>query len=137
MHRIAWRTNYNLAILQATGKACSTQQGGQGQNMKVTLEHHRTKKEVMESVDRSFGDMFKGVEGLPVKVAVKEKRWQGSTLNFALTAKMGLLSTPITGTVEVTDTELIIDADLGMLNRFISDETAQQMLGHKIKGLLN
>ena len=66
--------------------------------MKVTLEHHRTKKEVMESVDRSFGDMFKGVEGLPVKVAVKEKSWQGSTLNFALTAKMGLLSTPITGT---------------------------------------
>ncbi len=105
--------------------------------MRVTLEHHRTKKEVMESVDRSFGDMFKGVEGLPVKVAVKEKSWQGSKLNFALTAKMGLLSTPITGTVEVTDTELIIDADLGMLNRFISDETAQQMLGHKIKGLLN
>jgi hypothetical protein len=137
MHRIGWRTHYNLAILQATGKACSAQQGGQGQNMKVTLEHHRTKKEVMESVDRSFGDMFKGVEGLPVKVAVKQKSWQGSTLNFALTAKMGLLSTPITGTVEVTDTELIIDADLGMLNRFISDETAQQMLGHKIKGLLN
>jgi hypothetical protein len=105
--------------------------------MKVTLEHHRTKTEVMESVDRSFGDMFKNVEGLPVKVSVKGKSWQGSTLNFALTAKMGLLSTPITGTVEVTDTELIIDADLGMLNRFISDETAQQMLGHKIKGLLN
>ena len=50
---------------------------------------------------------------------------------------MGLLSTPITGTVEVTDTELIIDADLGMLNRFVSDETAQQVLGRKIKGLLN
>ena len=105
--------------------------------MKVTLEHHRTKKEVMDSVDRSFADMFKGVEGLPVKIAVKEKSWQGSTMIFALTAKMGLLSTPITGTVEVTDTELIIDADLGMLNRFVSDETAQQMLGRKIKGLLN
>ena len=105
--------------------------------MKVTLEHHRTKKEVMDSVDRSFADMFKGVEGLPVKIAVKEKNWQGSVMIFALSAKMGLLSTPITGTVEVTDTELIINADLGMLNRFVSDETAQQMLGRKIKGLLN
>ena len=105
--------------------------------MKVTLEHHRTKKEVMDSVDRSFADMFKGVEGLPVKVAVKEKSWRGSIMNFVLSAKMGLLSTPITGTVEVTDTELIINADLGMLNRFVSDETAQQMLGRKIKGLLN
>ena len=105
--------------------------------MKVTLEHHRTKKEVIDSVDKSFGDLFKGVEGLPVKIDVKEKSWQGSIMNFALSAKMGLFSTPITGTVEVTDTELLIDADLGMLNRFVSDETAQQMLGRKIKGLLN
>ena len=105
--------------------------------MRVTLEHHRTKAEVIASVDRSFADMFQGVEGLPVKIEVKEKSWQGSIMNFALTAKMGLLSTPIKGTVEVTDTDLIIDADLGMLNRFISDETAQSMLGRKIKGLLN
>jgi hypothetical protein len=105
--------------------------------MRVILEHHRNKADVIQAVDRSFADMFKGVEGLPVKVAVKEKSWAGSIMNFALTAKMGLLSTPIKGTVEVTDTELIIDADLGMLNRFISDETAQQMLGSKIKGLLN
>lgn len=105
--------------------------------MKVTLEHHRTKKDVIDSVDKSFGDLFKGVEGLPVKIGVKEKSWQGSTMIFALTAKMGLLSTPITGTVEVTDTEVIINADLGMLNRFVTDETAQQMLGRKIKGLLN
>lgn len=105
--------------------------------MRVTLEHHRTKQQVMDSVDRSFADMFKGIEGLPVKIAVKEKTWRGSTLNFALTAKMGLLSAPITGTVEVTDTELVIDADLGMLNRFISDKTARDVLGTKIKGLLN
>jgi hypothetical protein len=105
--------------------------------MRVILEHHRNKADVVAAVDRSFNDLFQGVEGLPVKVAVKERSWKGSTLTFALTAKMGLLSTPIKGTVEVTDTELIVDADLGMLNRFISDKTAQEMLGGKIKGMLN
>jgi hypothetical protein len=105
--------------------------------MRVILDHHRNKADIIAAVDRSFNDLFQNAEGLPVKVAVKEKTWQGSTLNFALTAKMGLLSTPIKGTLEVTDTQLIIDADLGMLNRFISDATAQEMLGSKIKGMLN
>jgi hypothetical protein len=50
---------------------------------------------------------------------------------------MAMLSTPITGTVEVTDTDVIINADLGMLNRFVSDETAAEMFGKRFKGLLN
>jgi hypothetical protein len=104
--------------------------------MKITLEHHRTKKQIMDAVDQSFEDMFKA-EGLPVKIAVKEKSWKGSVLTFVLSAKMGLLSTPIKGTVAVTDTQIHIDADLGMLNKFIPEKTAQDMLGARIKGLLN
>ena len=104
--------------------------------MKVTLEHHRTKKEIMDAVDQGFQDMFQA-EGLPVKIVVKEKSWKGSVLTFVLSAKMGLLSTPIKGTVEVTDSQILIDADLGMLNKFISEKTAQDMLGTRIKGLLN
>jgi len=49
---------------------------------------------------------------------------------------MGLLSTPIKGTVEVTDDELTIDADLGMLSRFVPEEKAQKLLGGRVKALL-
>jgi hypothetical protein len=104
--------------------------------MRVAIEHGRTRAEVIDSVDRSFNDVFQGVEGFPVRFVMKEKTWQGSTMSFVLTAKMGILSMPIRGTVEVTDAELIVDADLGMLSRFVSDKTAQQMLGARIKGLL-
>ena len=55
---------------------------------------------------------------------------------FALTAKMGIMSTPIKGTVEVTDRDVIVDADLGMLSRFVNEKTAQQLLGNRMKGLL-
>ena len=48
-----------------------------------------------------------------------------------------MMSTPIKGTVEVTDTDVIIEADLGMLGRFVSDETAAQLFGQRFKGLLN
>jgi hypothetical protein len=105
--------------------------------MKITIAHNRSKAEVIQTIDRSFDEMSRPNAGIPVQLAVKSKSWQGSVLNFELSAKMAMLSTPITGTVEVTDTDVIINADLGMLNRFVSDETAAEMFGKRFKGLLN
>jgi hypothetical protein len=102
--------------------------------MRITISHDRPKAEVMQSVDRSFDDLFR--TDLPVKINVQQRTWQGSTLLFALTAKWGLLSTPIKGTVEVTDYDITIDADLGLLSRFIPEKTAQAVLTDRIKGLL-
>jgi hypothetical protein len=104
--------------------------------LRISISHNRTKEEVVQSVDRSFNDLFKEAGGLPVKLTVDHRSWQGSTMTFALTAKMGFMSTPIKGTVEVTDRDVIVDADLGMLGRFVNEKTAQQVLGSRMKGLL-
>jgi hypothetical protein len=104
--------------------------------MRITISHDRPKAEIIEAVDRSFDDLFKGVAELPVKVRIQQRTWQGSTLAFALTAEWGLLSTPIKGTVEVTDHDITVDADLGLLNRFVSEKTARAVVGERIKGLL-
>jgi len=104
--------------------------------MRITISHDRRKAEIIEAVDRSFNDLFKSSAQLPVKIAVQERTWRGSVLNFALTAKWGLLSTPIKGTVEVTDHDVTVDADLGLLNRFISENTARTVLTDRVKGLL-
>ena len=104
--------------------------------MRISISHNRTKEEVVQSIDRSWDDLFKEAGALPVKLTVEQRSWQGSTMTFALTAKMGIISTPIKGTVEVTDRDIIVDADLGMLGRFVNEKTAQQLLGSRIKGLL-
>jgi hypothetical protein len=104
--------------------------------MRITISHDRRKAEIIEAVDRSFNDLFKSSAQLPVKIAVQERTWRGSVLNFALTAKWGLLSTPIKGTVEVTDHDVTVDADLGLLNRFISENTARTVLTDRVKGML-
>ena len=104
--------------------------------MRITISHNRSKEEVVQAIDRSFNDLFQASGGLPVRLAVEQKNWQGSTLTFAITANLGFISSPIKGTIEVTDKEVIIDADLGILNRFVSEKTAQEMIGSKIKGLL-
>jgi hypothetical protein len=104
--------------------------------MRITISHNRSKEEVIRSVDRSFNDLFQGIGVLPVRLVQEHKNWQGSTLTFALTAKMGLLSTPIKGTVEVTDRDLTIDADLGILERMIPAKKAQEVIGDHVRGLL-
>jgi hypothetical protein len=104
--------------------------------MRISISHSRPKQEVIQSVDRSFNELFKEAGALPVKLVVDQRSWQGSTMSFQLTAKMGIISTPIKGTVEVTDQDIIVDADLGMLNRFVNEKTAQQVIGSRLKGLL-
>jgi len=104
--------------------------------MRITISHDRPKAEVIEAVDRSLDDVFKGVAELPLRVTVQQRTWQGSTLTFAITAKWGILSTPIKGTVEVSDHDITVDADLGLLNRFVSEKTARAVVGNRIKDLL-
>jgi len=49
---------------------------------------------------------------------------------------MGLVSTPITGTVHVSDRELIIDVNLGLLELLIPADKARAALTTRLKGLL-
>jgi hypothetical protein len=104
--------------------------------MRITISHNRSKAEIMESVDRSFNKMFQGVSGLPVRLVVKERSWQGSILTFSLTAKWGLLSTPIEGTVTVTDQDVTVDADLGRVRGLFPEKLVREVIGDRIKGLL-
>lgn len=108
-----------------------------GTPVRITITHNRSKEEVIQSIDRGFDQVFQEAGSLPVKVVVEQRSWQGSTMNFLLTAKMGIISTPIKGTVDVTEKDLTIDVDLGMFNRFVNEKSAQQMIGSRIKGLLN
>ena len=104
--------------------------------MRITIAHNRSKAEIVDSVDRSFNEIFQGVSGIPVKLVVEQKSWQGSVLSFSLSARLGLLSTPMKGTVEVTDHDLTVDIDLGLLNRLVPEQTAREVIVTRIKGLL-
>jgi Putative polyhydroxyalkanoic acid system protein (PHA_gran_rgn) len=104
--------------------------------MRITISHNSSKAEVIKTVDRSFDDMFEHAPGLPVRLLVKQRSWQGSVLTFSLSAKWGLLSTPIEGTVTVTDQDVTVDADLGLLRGLIPEKLAREVIGNRVKGLL-
>ena len=90
----------------------------------------------MRSVDRSFNDLFRDIGMMPVKFVEERRSWQGSTLTFSLSAKVGPVSNPINGTIEVRDKDLIMDIDLGFLERLIPATKARDSISTQIRGLL-
>jgi hypothetical protein len=104
--------------------------------MRISISHNKPKEDVKRAVDRSFEDLFRGSSAIPLQIINERRSWQGETLTFSCTAKMGILSTGIHGTVEVTDKDLTIDADLGLLEKLLSAKSVQSSIASNIRGLL-
>ena len=90
--------------------------------MRITVSHNRPKEEIRRSIDSSFDDFFKGVGFVPIQIANEQRQWQGNT--------------PIKGFVEVTDRDVTIDADLGLLEKLLPAKQTREALESRVKGLL-
>ena len=104
--------------------------------MRVTVSHNRRKEEIVQSLDRSFDDLFKGLGNLPIKIVNESRRWTGSRMDFSFNAKAGFVSTPIKGFVDITDKEVTVEADLGWLEKLFPAEQTKAALAGRVRGLL-
>ena len=104
--------------------------------MRLIIPHSKPKQEVKAAVERSIVQVFTGFKVGPIEFINQQKRWSGDTMIFALTAKLGFLQTPINGPPSVTDSELILDVDLGLFGKLISEETARTEITGRTKALL-
>jgi hypothetical protein len=104
--------------------------------MRVTISHNRTKQEVKDAVDRSIEGMFAGLSKGPIVFTDQRKDWSGDTMAFSLTAKMGLLKTPLKGSAAVTDRDVTLELDFGLLAQLIPEKAAKNRIEKSMKGLL-
>jgi hypothetical protein len=105
--------------------------------MRVTISHNGRKEEIMRSVDRSFDDLFKGFGTVSIQILNESRRWTGSRMDFTFDAKLGMVSTPIRGFIDVTDRDVTVDADLGWLEKLFPAKQTQAALERQVRGLLN
>jgi hypothetical protein len=105
--------------------------------MRVTVSHNRRKEEIMRSVDRAFDDLFEDFGTVPIQIVNESRKWTGSRIDFSFDAKVGIVSTPIKGFVDVTDKDVTVDADLGWLERLIPPKQTQAAIEERVKGLLS
>jgi hypothetical protein len=104
--------------------------------MRVTVSHNGRKEEIVRSLDRSFDDLFKGFGAVPIQIVNESRKWTGSRMDFSFNAKVGFVSTPIKGFIDVTDRDVTVDADLGWLERLFPANQTKAALEGRVKGLL-
>jgi hypothetical protein len=104
--------------------------------MRITISHTKGQRQMIETVDKAFDDVFRGVVPGPLTITDQQKVWKASVMKFSLIARMGFIKNPISGTVEVTDRDVTIDADLGMLGNLIPAQEVRSNIETRFRKLL-
>jgi hypothetical protein len=104
--------------------------------VRITVAHTKSKDDIKRTIDRSFDDLFRGAGAMPVMIIDQKRAWKGDTLFFSFDAKVALLSSPIKGTIAVTDREVTIDVDFGILEKLLPSAKTKASIETRIKGLL-
>jgi len=92
----------------------------------------------MKIVNESADQLIASTASGPVAVSDVSRRWDGSTLHFSFTGRMGIFSAPIRGYVQCAEQDVTIDVELpGMLKHFVPEEKVKQQVEGRVRGLLN
>ena len=106
--------------------------------MRVTVSHTKGKQEATRIIDQTTEDVVKGIVAGPVQITDQSRSWNGDTMNFGFTARMGPIAAPIRGTVAVAETEVVIDVELpGFLKSFLPEERIRSEVQTRVRGLLS
>jgi hypothetical protein len=104
--------------------------------MRITIAHKKSKAEVIAAVDSAIAEAFRALAVSSVVIVEQQKVWTGSVMTFSVIAKIGFLKNTIKGTVEVTDNDVTIEADLGMLNHLAAGKEVRAAVESRVRRLL-
>lgn len=93
--------------------------------MNFKIPHNNSKFEATKKVKLALEEARPHLKG---QATIDEERWEGNTLHFAAT----LQGKQITGMLEITDTELVINAKLPLMWRLFEGRI-EKMIGEQVK----
>ena len=106
--------------------------------MTLIIPHHKTQQEAIATIDRGASDLFAGVAGGLVEIVDQKKEWNGSTMSFSFTGRMGFIEVPLSGTIMVDDRNVTVNCELpAMVKNFLGEDKVGSGIAEKMKGLLS
>src|SRR5690349_1219208 len=105
--------------------------------MRVSVSHNKSQQEAMKTVDDVVDKMFQPNGAGPLRMTDVRKNWNGSTLNFSMNAALMMMAAPISGTIQVTERDIIIDCDLPpFLTGLLPENKIRAGIESRVRGLL-
>ena len=104
--------------------------------MRVTISHNKPVSQVKTSIDHSMDQMFNGLGTGIIEFSDQHHEWHGDTMVFSMNARFGFIRSPIKGSIAVSNTEITVDVDLGLLDKLIPQDTVRTGIESRVRGLL-
>src|ERR1700733_16104000 len=105
--------------------------------MTVIIPHGTTAEKAIAIVDSSANSLFESTAGPHVQLTDKTRSWNGPTMDFSVTARVGFIAVPISGTVVVDDTNVTVNCQLpALVNQFIGEEKIRAGLDRRVRAML-
>ena len=106
--------------------------------MRVTVTHNKGLQGVMKTVNDCSDQLLSSAATGPVTVTDVQKKWDGSTMHFSFTGKMGFFSSAVRGYVQCAEQDVTIEIDLpAALKHFVPEEKVKAQVESRVRGLLN
>jgi hypothetical protein len=103
----------------------------------IIVPHHTTTEKAIGMVDRSANDLFEIPGASIVQLVDRKKSWKGPVMDFSLTAQLGFISVPISGTATVDDVNVTVQCELPKLvSQFIGEDKVRAGVEQKVRGML-
>ncbi len=102
--------------------------------MRITVPHSQGREEAARTVEDTISNLLEAELPRPFHMTGMRKQWSDSKLQFQTAVAMGPLRMPVRGTVQVGDTEVVIEIELPpLLSKFIPEEKLKQAVEAKIR----
>jgi len=105
--------------------------------MRITVSHEKGKAEAIRAVDKATEQVLRPIFSGPLKMSDVQKQWNGSTMDFSLTAGLGAaVRVPIKGSILVTDSDITINVDLPTFLENLLPDSIRTGVQSAVRGLL-
>lgn len=105
--------------------------------MRLTLPHHTTQEEAIQKIDDHINEAMEQ-EYSGITVIDPEKKWDDHIMRFSFTVQKLLFTLDFSGSVIVTDAEVVGEAEIpSIVTTFVSEERIKQVIKEKFNEIFN
>jgi hypothetical protein len=104
--------------------------------MILVVPHHKTRKEAIALI-AADDNLFSGAAGGSVEIVDQKKEWAGSSMAFSFVGRVGFISVPVSGALEVDDVNVTVTSELpAMVKNFVGEEKVAAGIEKQLRRVL-
>ena len=106
--------------------------------MRVVVPHGSTREATIPVIDKALDHLFGEAGSARIEIVDQKKVWQDSVMVFSFTGKLGFISVPLAGSIDVDDVNVTVDAELpAMLKTFVGEEKVRTIVDENVRRMVS